>query len=731
LELSYSVDAFLEHFVVMTPPSDTPFPPPSANGEQTGLAAGVTAILDALRRRWKTLAAITLVVMLAVLAVVMLITPQYVATARLRVEPTQGALVGQVPTGSNMPDQSIVETEASVMRSHDLAVQVVRKLNLAKDSEFTKDMPPLPANAAQADRDARIDDVADVVADNVSVSREKATYVIDLSFKSVDPSKAARLANAFADAYIESNLSRRAGTASRQAAMLQGRVRGLATAAQNADAQLAQYRASAGIVGEGAVSVTDQQISPLAGQVATAESEAAAARSKLAVAQRQVAGGGSTAVSAVLGSNVISNLRAQRATLVSQFSEISTRYGPRHPETLRVKEQLQAIDQQIQDEATRVIGGLQSDASAATARAASLRGELQRLKGAQAVETRSTVAADSYKRRADAAHQAYNQAAELAQRTNQIAANPLSQAQLVEGATIPQKPSAPNKKMLVIAGVGFALLLGCIAVAGQELLSSGLRTRGDMERLGVPLITAVPLQGKPRGRDRISPAESLVNAPFTAYAEAFRTIRSTLTIGSEQPIKVVAFVSSLPGEGKTTTSLSLARVMALSNERTLIIDCDTRRAGLGALLGAKADAGLVEVLRDGVSIDLAISRDVVGNLDFVTVTSASFVSADLFSGDRARDLIQTLRGRYDRIILDTPPLLGVADARAIAALADAVILVVRWEKTHANAVRSALEVLDRGQAPLIGSVYSMVDPNASVSGASYYSNRYAPYYQQG
>lgn len=716
---------------MITPHSDTPFLPPSVSGEQTGLAAGVTAILDALRRRWKTLTAITLIVLLAVLAAVMLITPKYVATARLRVEPTQSALVGQVPTGSNMPDQSIVETEASVMRSHDLAVQVVRKMNLDQDIEFTKNLPPLTADASRAERGARINDVADFVADQVSVSREKATYVIDLSFESIDPVKAARLANAYAEAYIESNLSRRAGTASRQATMLQRRLQELARTAQNADAQLAQYRASAGIVGEGAVSVTDQQISPLAGQVATAESEAAAARSKLAVAQRQAASGGSTAVSAVLGSNVISNLRGQRAALVSQFSEISTRYGPRHPETLRIKEQLQAIDQQIQDEATRVIGGLQSDASAATARAASLRGELQRLKGTQAVETRSTVAADSYKRRADAAHQAYNQAAELAQRTNQIAANPLSQAQLVEGATVPQKPAAPNKKMLVAAGVGLAILLGCIVVAGQELLSSGLRTRGDLERLGVPLIAAVPLQGKQRGSDQVSPAASLVDAPFTAYAESFRTIRSTLTVGSEQPIKVVAFVSSLPDEGKTTTSLSLARVMALSNERTLIIDCDTRRAGLGVLLGAKADTGLVEVLRDGMSIDRAIQRDVVENLDVVTVTSASFVSADLFSGDRARDVIQTLRGRYDRIILDTPPLLGVADARAIAALADAVILVVRWEKTPANAVRSALEVLDRGQAPLVGGVYSMVDPDASISGAMYYSSRYASYYQQG
>lgn len=704
--------------------------------ETDGLAGGIRRIWDALRRRWRMLLAIMVIVVIACVIAIMLITPKYSAVARLRIEPSQNALIGQPTTGSNLPDQSIVETEASVMRSHDLALQVVKKLNLGEDREFTRNLDPLPLNATALDKKQRLDDVADIVSGHITAEREKATYVVDLGFESVDPVKAARLANAFAEVYIEASVNRRTGTAARQAAMLQGRLSELSRAAQAADARLGQYRAATGIVGEGSTSVTDQQISPLASQVATAESEAAAARSKLAAARSQVGSGGITAVSAVLGSTVISNLRAQRATLMSQASEISTRYGPLHPEALRVKEQLQAIDQQIQEEANRVIGGLQSEANAATARAASLRSDLNQLKGAQAAETRYSATADSFKRTAESTRQAYNQAAELTQRTDQIAASPLAQAQIIESAAIPAAPSAPNKKMLLAGGLVFALLLGTGTVAMQELLSAGLRTRADLESLGLPLLASVPMaakggNGRVEGSPGISPADALIDAPFTAYAEAFRSIRSTLTISSEHPVKVIALVSSLPGEGKTTSSLSLARMMAMSGERTIVVDMDTRRAGLSALAGMGGTIGLVEVLRDGTDYATAIQKDKVENLDILPVSSAAFVPGDLFTGDKMRDLLTALRQRYDCVIFDTPPLLGVNDARAIAAISDAVLVAVRWDKTPKTAVISARDLLDQDHARTVGAIYTMVDPNAEVTGALYYSSRYSAYYQKG
>lgn len=700
---------------------------PTLPQDHDGLGAGIKEIWSAFRRRWLTLALIVLIVMGLAVAATFLIAPAYDATLRLRVEPSQNMLVGQPTTGSNLPDQSIVETEASIMKSHDLAADVVRKLGLANDEEFTKHLDPMPANPTKAQLDQRVDEVADEVASHVSVNREKSTYVVDLTFRSKDPAKAARIANTLAASYIEQSVNRRTGTAAKQSAMIQKRLDELAAVAQQADERLAQYRAANGIADEGSLSVTQQQITPLAGQVATAESEAAAARSKLAVAQQQIAGGGLTAVSAVLDSQVISNLRSQRAVLMTQYGEINTKYGPRHPESLKIKEQLASIDQQIHDEANRIVGSLRSEAVAASARASSLRSDLNGLRGTQASETRASVAALSYQRAAEAAHLAYNQAAELAQRTNQIAAAPLSQAQLIEPAIAPIEPSTPNKPLLLAGGLALALLLGAGTVGLQEILASGIRTRKELERIGLPLLASIPVSRRPGARK--SPADSVVDAPFTAYAEAFRSIRNTLTISSGKPFKVVALVSSLPGEGKTTTALSLARMMAMSGDRTLIIDADARRAGLLSLLPSQPTTGLVEVLGEGADIAGALQKDVVENLDILPVSSSAFVQSDVFSRDRLAALLDKIRDNYDRIIFDTPPLLGVADARAIASVADAVLMVVRWDKTPRNAVRNTLDILLQDNAPIVGGVFSMVDPKSEAAGGAYYSAEYSAYYQ--
>jgi len=694
----------------------------AATMDQDGLDAGIKAIWTSIRRRWVTILLSVVIVLGAAIAAVLLLQPQYRASARLRVEPSQNMLVGQTTGGSNLPDQSIVETEASIMKSRDVAVEVVRRLNLVNDDEFSDS--EAVANMAG---EQRIEAVADEVAKRLSVAREESTYVVDLAFTSEVPAKAARIANAFAEAYISQSVTRRTGTASQQAEMIGRRLSELAIRAQAADQRLAQFRAANGIVGEGARSVADQQIAPLAGQLATAQSEAAAARARLAAAQAQIASGGQTAVSAVLGSPVISNLRAQRAVLVTQYGEISTTLGPRHPDTIRINEQLQAIDRQIQEEADRVIGSLRSEANAASARAASLAGDLNVLRGSQAAQTRASAAEATLIRDAEAAQLAYDQAAELSQRTNQIAASPLSQAQIVEMATVPLEPVSPNKRLLLAGGLVLGLLLGATLVALQELLAPGLRSRRDLERLGLPLLASVPL--RPRRHKGRSPADTLVEAPFTAYAEAFRSLRNTLTISGGRPVQVVALVSSLPGEGKTTTSLSLARMMAMSGERTLIIDADPRGAGLSRLLPNTPEVGLIEVLDEGGDLSQAIQPDVVENLDVLPVSSSAFVQSDVFSNERVEALIAGLRGRYDRIVFDTPPLLGVADGRIIARLVDAVMLVVRWDNTPKNAIRSTYEILMQDSAPVVGALYTMVDPRSEAAGAAHYSTYYSSYLQ--
>ncbi|WP_343525281.1 polysaccharide biosynthesis tyrosine autokinase [Sphingomonas sp.] len=703
---------------------------PSQNGQGPAdgdtLSSAIHGALGIVRRRWRTMALIAAVIFAAAIAIVFMMTPRFEAAARVRIDPSRSAAMGQLsdqPVG--MPDQSIVDTEVGVMRSIEIARAVVRKLNLFDDKEFTAGLS-MPAKPTEAQREDMENQVAARLLRAMTAEREKSTYIVEIAIESTNADKAARIANAWADQYIEYTVGRRSGTAERQGRFLDERLRTLSGQAAEADQQLAQYRAQAGIVdvASGAQSVTDQQIAPLASQLATAESEAAAARSKLAIARAQIRGGGIDAVSAVLNSEVIRNLRAQRAQLAAEQGEIATRYGPRHPESIKIAQQIEAQDKQIAEEANRVVGGLESEANAASARAASLRSDLSRLRSQQSADIRSSAQAETLKRKAEISRDNYNRIATQAQSVNQMASSSLSQAQIIEAATPPARPSKPKRGQLLAAGLLFALVAGIGVGGAQELLTSGLRTVADVRRLGFDVAASIP-----RVRSSQGLAADQVNIrPMGFFAEAFRGLRRYLSLGDAQAHRVIAITSTLPDEGKTTSSLSLARVMALAGERVLLIDADIRRATIADIAGFSPTMGLVEVLRGEATLDQAIVTEAGSVVDILPVAKSTFTPEDLFSNAAMAPLLDLARERYDHVVIDTPPLLGVADARVIVTYADAVMLAVKWNATPRNAVKTALDILRHDKANIVGAIYTMVDASSEIYGALYYSRKYAKYY---
>lgn len=708
-------------------------------GEQGAGAESISSIfrqvVDILRLRWRTLAAIIIGVTLIGTVLVLMMTPKYEAVARVKIDPSKSAALGQITdAATSFPDQAVVDTEVSVMRSHDIAVSVTQRERLLTDPEFTRNLPPLPPHPTSAELTDRTETVAQALLGKMSATREKATYIVEIGFLSTDPQRASRLANAFATAYMDASLNRRNGTAGRQAEFLQKRLGELSSQATAADQRLAAYRAATGVVqtaGGASSTVIDQQIAPLAGQLATAQSDAAAALAKVATARAQIRTGGIDAVSAVLDSEVIKNLRSQRALLLAEQGEVMTRYGPKHPETLKTNQQIRTIDQQILDEASRVIGGLESQARAASARAASLQSSLNVLRGQQSSNTRASAMAETYERQADSSKQAYDRLAQQAQTSDQAASSSLSQAQIVENAIPPSRPSKPNKPLLLVATFMLAVLAGLGTVCVQELTSSGLRSVADVRRLGIDVLATVPkLTGselKDGGHDA-SPAEQIATKPMSSFAEAFRVARRSLMSPSGHQPRVVAITSTLPEEGKTTSSLSLARVMAMAGERTLIIDTDLRRAGLRQALAVQPERGLIELLHGNAILEQVIFADQVVGLDVLPVAHANFSPEDIFSGEAMPNLLAHLRDKYDRVVLDCAPLLGVADARTIALLSDAVLVAIKWNATPRNAIATALGWLTRDHAPVVGALLTMVDPAVEAYGALYYSSKYAKYY---
>lgn len=706
-------------------------PPPPPADTASAISAAIRAVWRVLIERFWIFSGVVAVIFIAAAAAIMMMTPQYVAEAVLKVNPGSNPITdAQGDNRFNQPDRAKIQSEVDVIHSRDIAKKVARQLAMINDREFDYSVG-LDVNQTGGE-DARYDAIATALLDNLEVALNPDSYTITIDFTSQDAVKAARIANAFADIYLRSNVGARSGSAAEQAAYLANRRSEKATEVQAAESALAQYKASHGIVaGETTGTVTDQQIGPLASALATAQSEAAAARAKVNSARQQIAAGNMDAVANVLGSPVVTALRTQRGQLMQNRDDIINRYGPLHPDTIRVTNQLKSLDGEIKLEATRLINALESDAAAAEARAASLRGSLNDLRGAQAQNAKASVVADQLTRDITAKRAAFDTLAK-AEEAAEVGTNSLSNVQIVQSARPPEEPTKPKRKFLLSGALVFALMAGAGIITTLELLSRGIRTADDVERrLGVRLLTSIPKLPK-SVMAQMSPGDFTIDRPMTSYAESLRSLRAALMAQSHRGDKlppVIALTSSVPAEGKTSLTLSLARIMALAGDKVVVLDGDFRRAGLSGMSGYKSDVTLHDVLKDGADPAAAIKADKVDGVSIIANNGPLFTPVDLLSGPAMGNLLRRLSHDYDAVIIDTPPFLGVADARTLVNQAAAVIMIAAWDKTPIDAVEKTLAQLQVDGAPLVGAAITMVDANAEMMGLTYYSKQYASYYE--
>jgi succinoglycan biosynthesis transport protein ExoP len=699
-----------------------------ADEYEARLADMVSIVRDTIRRRWIILLGVTAAIFVIAVILISLLTPQYDATAKVRLDSGRTSLASNVQQARADLSPEAIETELTAVRSLEVAREVVKSQGLIDDPEFSGVLNST-TNTPLSNTEARQTVVANALLQHLSVDREKLTYVLNVSFRSVDPIKAARLANAFAAGYVEFRASKRVGTAREQSSWFQQQLNQIGHEASLAEANAAKYRARAGIVENGTGgTIVDQQIAPLSGTLASAESDAAAAQAGLMAARSQMARGGLDSVSEVLQSPVVTDLRRQRADALRVKNEIEARYGERHPESIRVRGQLATLDAQIGAEARRVVSSLQATAASTTARASSLRGSLQQLEHERERSVEVGSAAQALDREAAAKRALFDKMSQMSLENMQSTGAQIARAEVIP-STPPSKPSSPNKPLLYSLALLVAFAAGGGAITAQELLSGGFRSVEDLEaQLGLPVLAVIPKVAK-----KESPTELMLERPTSMFAESFRIARTAiLGARGDAGVKVIAITSSLPAEGKTTSAIAFARTLAIANARVLLLECDVRRAAVRQLVRASAPkVGLVELLHGEISLDEAIQPGDVPNLDQVLVVSPYFSGENLFGEGRMEQLLNAVRERYDYIVLDLPPLMGLADGRYLAVLADATALVVKWNSTPVAAATSALNWLRNDGSNPVGVIYTQVDPSAhSVGGLYYYSKQYSDYYQK-
>jgi exopolysaccharide transport family protein len=572
-----------------------------------------------------------------------------------------------------------------------------------------------------------------------SVKQKPGTRILEISITSVDPAKAAKIANELVDVYIASQIEAKFEATREANVWLAKRIDELGQQLQESERVVESYRAANGLQGSGGVTLNDQQLSELNAQLILARADAAAKQAKYDRARQILAGKGSIeSVTDVLQSSTIAALRAKEAELAREQADLSTKYGPRHPSILNIEAQRRDTSRQISVEIQRIVGGISNEVAVADSRVKALQDSLNQLQDRAGANNQAAVKLRELDRQAAANRTVYEAFLNRFKETGQQQGLQTADSRVIQQAIVPTGPSYPKTTKILLGAVAASLMVGLGIAILLELLDNGITTPMQVETaLGLPLLVSVPLIPVEKGADGkpMGPTEYVVRKPLSAYSEAMRSMRSTLALSNvDSPPKVILFTSSLPEEGKTTTSASFAREAALSGKRVLLIDCDLRHPSVHkALLGnATPKFGLVELLAGSCKMEEAVMCDTESGLDFLPVVIGAVNPPDILGSAQMRSLVAKCRERYDLVIIDSPPVMPVVDSRVLGHVADKTVFVVRWQKTPLDAARIAIRELRHANVDVVGAVLSLVDTVSQAKygyGASgYYYGRYTRYY---
>ncbi len=725
------------------PPLAPYTPQPNALTTSSGMTAlaaepdtlDFAAAFETARRRY----AVFLIVFMLTLALsVVLILHQkaaYTASAGVMMDPRQLQLFQTNVSPNVSGDQSLsteaVATQVALIQSRSMAEQVVDQLHLEKDPLLGTANPGLrndivrgvlslfgaePPPPVLTPEEKRLQTVADVMA-HLEAQRLGFTYVITINYTDPSAEKAAAIANAFANAYTQQSLQTKSDANRQASGYLNSRVRELSDQAAADATAVQQYKIAHNLLGAEGATLTQQEISNLNQQVAAARAEAASDQARLDTARAQVSkGSNGDDVGAVLGSPVVETLRSQRAQVSGQLAELNSRYGPRYPDVLKAQQQLQDLDVQINAEIQRVISNMQATSQVSARRLASLEGALNQSRGTLATDTKSIAGLVELQQKAAASQTLYDNYLARFKEIMTSAGTEQSDARIVSRAQVPNKPSSPRLLLDAALAVIVAAIFGFIGGVIAELMDKSFGNGLDIERrVHAPCIGSIPLLASVAKGARQPPVEYIVANPFSVFAESFRNLKvSIVQSGAQRPARVgqgtiVAVTSPLTGEGKTTTSVCLGETSSLQGARTIVVDCDLRRRSLQRFVEQGPEAGLVEVVHGDVALEDAIVVDELTGVHYLPLSHSKLTATDIFGSVAMDGLLDQLRSRYDFIILDTAPLLALADARTLAAKCDAVVLLCSWRKTPEDAVKSAIRLLRAAGAPLAGISLTRVD----------------------
>jgi capsular exopolysaccharide synthesis family protein len=667
-------------------------------------------------RRW-IIALVMVIAMLAGLAIGMLSQRQYAATVTLEIARQSARIIGndedvQPRVGA---DQEFYQTQYALLKSRTIAEMVVRDLRLASNADFLSDYQSDSNNSlARLSQQERERAAVGKIMANLEVIPVRLSSVVGVRYVSPNPDMAARVANSVAENFIESNLARRIQASAYARQFLESRLVQQRQRLEESERQAVGYAAQQHLINIAPTSRDPQ--TPAQEQSLTAanlsalnQALAEAMAARIAAESRARASGTGTAAAMALQNSTVNGLRQRRAELNGEYQRQLNAFGPEYPVVAALRAQITELDRQIQTETSRINQGvgqdLQSQYRQAQATEQNLSGQVERLKAELVDQRRRAIQYNIYQREVDTNRSLYDALLQRYKEVGIAGGVGTNNVSIVDQATVPQGPFRPNIPVILM----IALVIGGVLGAGAALILEQLQEATILPaefqaKLGVPLLGSVPRLEKD---EDAWTALGDAKAPMT---EAYFSILTGLQFSTSHGMpKTLLVTSTQPGEGKSTTSLALARALARVGEKVLLIDADLRNPSLHRTLELPNEVGLSSLLVSDAALGPLVRKTPTDNLSLLTVGQIPPNPAELLSGPGMERVLNDAIAQFDHVILDGPPILGLADAPLLARSVDGTVFVLEAGRTRATQARQALDRMFAIRAHIVGAVLTKFD----------------------
>jgi capsular exopolysaccharide synthesis family protein len=702
-----------------------------------------------LKRRWM-IATVFLVLVTTITISSLIMDPVYRATTQILIDKENPNVVNiEEVVGINAADRDYYQTQYEILKSKSLALKVIKDLDLKNSPEFApknggfnlmgvlgsvlgwiKGITSSAENPADKNfnPDHEYNQIIGAYLGRLDISPIRNSRLVDVSFEGGDPAIIARIANAHVKLYTESGLERKYSASEDAIAWLNLRIKEEAKALKEKETDIQKFREKEGLAAidfEDRQGIIIQSLNDLNAALIQAETERLkkenlfAELTRLSQQPEMV-----DSMPAIVSNQVIQELKSQRVALTGEYYNLSNKYGKEHPKMLRLSAAMTGIDKKIAQEVKKTLQSVETEYRVALAEEESIRKAMEEKKREALNLNDKQIGYNSLKRDMDTSRSLYESLLTRVKEAGLTEGLESTNIMVVDPARIPDHPVKPKKARNVLLAIIVGLTLGVGIAFFFEYLDNTINTPDELERY-----FQVPFLGVVSKFKAGTPSEEIIvhSNPKSNVAEGFRTIRTNLLFSSpDVEKKHILITSALPRDGKSLQASNIAVSFAQMGKKVLLIDADMRKARIHEIFSLERSPGLSEYLAGN---DLRPQMTKITGLKALTAGRSCPNPSELLGSKRMKELLDSERAKddFDMIIIDSPPVLSVADAAILSAVTDGVVLVVNAGSTPRPAIQRAIQQLSDVEAKRIGCVLIDMDFEKESYYYSYYY-RYKKYY---